>query len=167
MRDKIFKSSPIHASVIISFPEFAEFSESSAPFRKNSNITLNGSFQTAGKDGLIIIIIIYFLSYIIWDDCFMVVITSLAVLESKLFICHIGLTILLWLPACLVPVVHFNDYFVFSVQVDAWIMMRWVVFVTPINASPTLGKDANPRGGCQHQRMTSTIEEDTNPTGGH
>ena len=35
MRDRIFKLSPIHASVIISFPEFAEFSESS-PFRKNS-----------------------------------------------------------------------------------------------------------------------------------
>ena len=35
--DRIFKSSPIHASVIINFPEFAEFSESSAPFRENSN----------------------------------------------------------------------------------------------------------------------------------
>ena len=37
VEDRTFKLSPIHASVIISFPEFAEFSESSAPFRKNSN----------------------------------------------------------------------------------------------------------------------------------
>ena len=37
VKGKIFKLSPIHASVIISFPEFAEFSESSAPFRKNTN----------------------------------------------------------------------------------------------------------------------------------
>ena len=36
VRDRIFKSSPVHASVIIRFPEFAEFSESSASFRKNS-----------------------------------------------------------------------------------------------------------------------------------
>ena len=34
--DRIFKSSPMHASVIISFPEFTEFSEISAPFRKTS-----------------------------------------------------------------------------------------------------------------------------------
>ena len=38
VRDNIFKSSSIHASLIINFPEFAEFSESSAPFRKNSNM---------------------------------------------------------------------------------------------------------------------------------
>ena len=37
MRDRIFKLSPIHASVIISFHEFIEFSESYAPLRKNSN----------------------------------------------------------------------------------------------------------------------------------
>ena len=36
VRDRIFKLRPIHASLIISFPEFTEFSESSAPFRKNS-----------------------------------------------------------------------------------------------------------------------------------
>ena len=36
VRDRIFKLSPFHASVIISFPEFTEFRESSAPFRKNS-----------------------------------------------------------------------------------------------------------------------------------
>ena len=36
VRDRIFKSTPIHASMIIRFPEFAEFSESSAPFKKNS-----------------------------------------------------------------------------------------------------------------------------------
>ena len=37
VRDRIFKSSPIHhASVIVNFPEFVEFSESSAPSRKNS-----------------------------------------------------------------------------------------------------------------------------------
>ena len=35
VRDRIFKLSPIHASMIIIFPEFAEFSESYAPFRKN------------------------------------------------------------------------------------------------------------------------------------
>ena len=35
--DMIFKLSPIHASLIISFLEFAEITESSAPFRKNSN----------------------------------------------------------------------------------------------------------------------------------
>ena len=35
--DSIFKLNPIHASMIISFPEFAEFSESYAPFRKNSD----------------------------------------------------------------------------------------------------------------------------------
>ena len=34
MRDRTFKSSLIHASVIIRFPEFAEFSESSAQFGK-------------------------------------------------------------------------------------------------------------------------------------
>ena len=38
VRDRIFKSGPIHVSVIIRFPEFTKFSESSAPFRKNSNI---------------------------------------------------------------------------------------------------------------------------------
>ena len=38
VRDRIFKSSPIHASLIIRFPEFTEFNESSAPFRKNSSI---------------------------------------------------------------------------------------------------------------------------------
>ena len=36
VRDRIFKSSPIHASVVISFPEF-----SSAPFRKNSTVSLS------------------------------------------------------------------------------------------------------------------------------
>ena len=35
-QDRNFKLNPIHASVIISFPEFAEFSESYAPFRNNS-----------------------------------------------------------------------------------------------------------------------------------
>ena len=35
-RDRIFKLSPIHASVIFRFPEFPEFSESSSLFRKNS-----------------------------------------------------------------------------------------------------------------------------------
>ena len=35
VRDRIFKLSPIHASVISIFPEFAEFSESYAPFSKN------------------------------------------------------------------------------------------------------------------------------------
>ena len=34
VRDRIFESSPIHASVIFRFPGF---SESSAPFRKSSN----------------------------------------------------------------------------------------------------------------------------------
>ena len=38
VRDRIFKLNPIHASMIIIFPEFTEFSESSAPFRKNSII---------------------------------------------------------------------------------------------------------------------------------
>ena len=33
----IFKLSPIHASMIMSFPEFTEFSQSSVPFRKNSH----------------------------------------------------------------------------------------------------------------------------------
>ena len=37
-RDRIFKLSQIHVSVIFKFPEFAEFSESSAIFRKNSNM---------------------------------------------------------------------------------------------------------------------------------
>ena len=37
--------SPIHASVIFSFPEFAEFSESSAPFRKNSNDCIGWTWQ--------------------------------------------------------------------------------------------------------------------------
>ena len=37
VRDRNFKLNPIYASMIISFPEFAEFSESYAPFRKNSN----------------------------------------------------------------------------------------------------------------------------------
>ena len=36
VRDRNFKLSSIHAPVIISFPELAEFSESYAPFRKNS-----------------------------------------------------------------------------------------------------------------------------------
>ena len=36
VRDRNFKLNPIHASMIISFPEFVEFSESYAPFRKNS-----------------------------------------------------------------------------------------------------------------------------------
>ena len=36
VRDRIFKSSPVHASVIIRFTESAEFSESSASFRKTS-----------------------------------------------------------------------------------------------------------------------------------
>ena len=40
VRDRNFKLSPIHASVIISFPEFAEFSESYTPFRKNSILGL-------------------------------------------------------------------------------------------------------------------------------
>ena len=39
VRDRIFKSSSIHASVIISFSEFVEFSESSAPFRKTSIVS--------------------------------------------------------------------------------------------------------------------------------
>ena len=34
---RIFKSSPLNASVLISFTEFTEFSETSVPFRKNSN----------------------------------------------------------------------------------------------------------------------------------
>ena len=34
-RDRIFKLSPIHASVIFRNPELAEFSESFAIFRKN------------------------------------------------------------------------------------------------------------------------------------
>ena len=38
MRDRIFKLNPIHATVIFRFPEFAEFSESSALFRKSFNI---------------------------------------------------------------------------------------------------------------------------------
>ena len=42
MRDRIFKLSPIHASVIFQifteFVEFTEFNESYAPFRKNSNV---------------------------------------------------------------------------------------------------------------------------------
>ena len=43
VRGRIFKLSPIHSSVIFRFPEFAEFTEfneSSAPFRKTSNIPL-------------------------------------------------------------------------------------------------------------------------------
>ena len=38
VRDRIFKFISVHASVIykIPFPEFAEFSENSAPFSKNS-----------------------------------------------------------------------------------------------------------------------------------
>ena len=36
-RDRIFKLSPIHGSVIFRFPEFTEFGESSALFRKNFN----------------------------------------------------------------------------------------------------------------------------------
>ena len=47
VRDRIFKLNPIHASVISSFPEFTEFSESSAPFRKNSNVMLRESNQVA------------------------------------------------------------------------------------------------------------------------
>ena len=42
VRDRIFKLSPFHASVIIKFPEFAEiteFTESSAPFRNNSIVS--------------------------------------------------------------------------------------------------------------------------------
>ena len=35
VRDRIFKLRLIHASVIIRFPKFAEFSQSYAPFRKN------------------------------------------------------------------------------------------------------------------------------------
>ena len=34
MKDRIFTLSPLNASVIIRFPEFSEFSESSAQFRK-------------------------------------------------------------------------------------------------------------------------------------
>ena len=37
--DRIFKWSPIRASVIFRFPEFAEFSKRSALFRKNSSNT--------------------------------------------------------------------------------------------------------------------------------
>ena len=37
VRDRIFNSSPIHASVIIKFPEFNEIS---APFRKNSTVAV-------------------------------------------------------------------------------------------------------------------------------
>ena len=40
VRGRIFKLIPIHASVIIRFPEFAEFSESYAPFRKNSIVSV-------------------------------------------------------------------------------------------------------------------------------
>ena len=36
VRDRIFRLSPIHASMIFRFPEFPEFSESSSPFRENS-----------------------------------------------------------------------------------------------------------------------------------
>ena len=36
VRDRNFKLNSIHASMIITFPEFAEFSESCAPFRKSS-----------------------------------------------------------------------------------------------------------------------------------
>ena len=39
VRDRVFKMSPIDASVIISLPEFAEFSESYTPFKKNSIIS--------------------------------------------------------------------------------------------------------------------------------
>ena len=38
-RDRIFKLCPIQASVIFRFPEFPEFSESSALFRKNSTVS--------------------------------------------------------------------------------------------------------------------------------
>ena len=40
IRDRIFELSPIHASMIIRFPEFSEITElneSFAPFRRNSN----------------------------------------------------------------------------------------------------------------------------------
>ena len=40
VRDKMFELNLIHASVIISFPEFAEFSEMYALFRKNSIVTI-------------------------------------------------------------------------------------------------------------------------------
>ena len=39
MRDRIFKLSPIYASVIIRFGKFSEFNETSAPFRENSITT--------------------------------------------------------------------------------------------------------------------------------
>ena len=42
VRDRNFKLNPLHASMIITFPEFAEFNESYAPFRKNST----GSYKT-------------------------------------------------------------------------------------------------------------------------
>ena len=38
VRDRNFKLNPIYTSMTISFPEFPEFSESYAPFRKNSII---------------------------------------------------------------------------------------------------------------------------------
>ena len=40
VRDRIFKLSAIHASAIFRFPEFAEFSESSALFRKTPLVTM-------------------------------------------------------------------------------------------------------------------------------
>ena len=45
VRERIFKTSPINASVIYQIPEFTEFSESSAPFRKNSTGFLNSLNQ--------------------------------------------------------------------------------------------------------------------------
>ena len=52
VRDMIFKLSPIHASVIVSFPEFAEFSESYAPFRKNPNVNrVFHSLYKVGRNG--------------------------------------------------------------------------------------------------------------------
>ena len=45
VRDRIFKLSPIHGSMIISFAEFAEFSKSYDQFRKNSNSFINSLVQ--------------------------------------------------------------------------------------------------------------------------
>ena len=48
VRDMVFKLSLIQTSVIIRFPEFTEFSESYAPFKKNS-IESNSLSQCENK----------------------------------------------------------------------------------------------------------------------
>ena len=40
VRDRIFKLTPIHTSVVIRFPELTEFSEGSALLRKNSRVSV-------------------------------------------------------------------------------------------------------------------------------